>query len=426
MTDGVDTGMDQPSSESDGALLRTAVASAEVSTINAASQAVNSDDRSDYPGRWDEIRDRINGLDGQIQKLIGIVDDSNGAQPAAEELSQRHHEIETAIKQLDNSMEKLRRNVESVSRQIVATGETLLGDLKENDAQILLHLKDHSDRVHDGTREISRQLTDLPLGELTEEERTKLADIVCQKLESSLKLTLLGRRKLKKTGELVPAYPDVEAMVRSQVETPLKDLNGTVGTFEKKLTSVIAETLNTYFHQRLSQEHKLVSVVAETVADSLGSARSRGKDDRQPVLSLNLPALAAFVENLRHGPALNVVKHLPEVFNRIEGDLKHQQEELKRTGGESADRAAVELLQAVDDYFINWQRQNNIVRFPEKTGEAIIPRLHEIVLTMPTENSELHRLIGRVEQHGYLLREGEGEVILQKAEVAVWDFGKRE
>ena len=136
--------------------------------------------------------------------------------------------------------------------------------------------------------------------------------------------------------------------------------------------------------------------------------------------------MEAFVASLRQDPLMNVAKHLPELFNRIEKDLKYHQGELERSGADPAACAEIRLLQALDESFINWQRLNNIERFPKKPDETFDLRIHEFVKVTPTENREQHGLIARVEQHGYLLREGEREIILQKARVVRWDFDKQE
>lgn len=351
------------------------------------------------------VSTRIDDFEKQFEQLLNLVTDVKTTLPDPEVQNQRFLDLEQSLGNLEKSIERVQRRVESVNQHTTETQGKTIEEFREGQQKLLAHLKNECEALRSGASNLSKSLETIPRGDLNPPERQILADLISKETVSRLSLTLLGKKKSK---ENEPAHADVSSMVRTH------------------LTNLVCNSLAELQSSVSKLEHRLVAAVAEATTESLGTSRARGKDEKSVVMSVNLAAMEDFVDSAKKNSLLTAVKNLPEMFNRIEVDLKHQQEELNREGNDQINPASVQLLQAIEEYFVNWQRQNNIVRFPEKTGEAIVLRMHDIVETTPTADRDLHRLIARVDQHGYLLRDKYGEFILQKAEVAVWDFCKRD
>jgi len=293
------------------------------------------------------------------------------------------------LQQLEQSLTRLIQHTNGSSQLLTRAQNEICSDLKESEGRILALIQEAATQADTSAASLSTVFSELP-----------------KALVEQVRGAVIGRKKLK-DGSLVPRYRDVTdlvgQMLNAHVTEPMRLL-------DQKVEKV---------------KHEVASVVAETVTERSPLGKGRGKEDRQLVLSLNLPAMVEFVRAANTLALSTVVARLPELFNRIEVDLRHHQHEKRSSGAEQVS-PTLQLLQDLDAYFVNWQRQNNIVRFPEQPGEAIVPRLHEVVRTVSSDNRDQHRLIAHVDQYGYVLQQGDNEVVLQKAEVAVWDSGKRD
>lgn len=158
-------------------------------------------------------------------------------------------------------------------------------------------------------------------------------------------------------------------------------------------------------------------------------------DDRREVLELlsfDLPGFKEIVAQFSTKPILKLLSDLPDVFNKVELELRHRQSELARSEpptDESA-RAMVELMQELSDDMRNWQRRNHVYQVPESNGEGerVDHRLHFLAGTELTDDPEKHMAIQKVQCYGYVFRDKDaefieqGEMVLQKAQVIAWEY----
>ena len=369
-----------------------------------------------------QVYGRVDEIARKLDKLDVILENVERYNSRMTDLEKRHGEFVEGFKGIKQSLEKISRKNDSTNAAIAKAQGQLGEDLRINREQILREVSERlatPDELLTGLRfdvqKLSSKSSDMSkvlddsLGSLTEKARQSLADLVCEKITTSLSLKLFGQKKAEESEKLIPAFPDMSSMVK-------KHLTSHLSAF---VTKPLKETLAIL-------EHDLIAAVNDAVEERLASAKPRGKVERPVSVSLNLDSLEVFLEKTKKSAALAAMKSLPAIFNPIEFHLQSLQVKVKRSESDREGLAALELLQEIEDSLLNWQRENNIHRFPEQPNEPVVLRLHEIVGTIRTEERELHRLIGRVERHGYLLQDGDDELILQKAEVAVWDCSKRD
>lgn len=337
-------------------------------------------------------------LTAAVEELKAAVKDTSGVEAIVAALTARDEDFNKSLQQLDHGITRVKAHVDGLGPVIAKNAGSVREDMKEGESRTASLIREASTQAQSAQGNLIKYLGELPVGELTDEERLLLVEQVRQ--------AVLGRKKTK-DGKIVPRYKDATDLVMdlltTRVTAPLQAL-------DEKIDKV---------------RHEVASVIVETVTEKSPLGKGKSKDERPLVLSLNLPAMTEFVQATSALALSTVVKRLPELFNRVEVDLRHHQHEQEQQAAASVG-PVLQLLQDLDAYFVNWQKQNNITRFPEQPGDAIVPRLHEVVRTVATDNREQHRLIAGIEQYGYLLQQGENEVILQKAEVAVWDCTRRE
>lgn len=311
--------------------------------------------------------------------------------------------------QVANTNKASEHLVNSMQGRIVQSSELLKRDIEENAESILESMKDFRASALQSLIDVHGKLKKPHPGQLTEDERLKLAHAVHDK----------GLPELTRA---------MSALNTKLLGSEMKE--GPDGVKKRKLLhSSVPEMLGTFFDglsAKLKDLDLKIAAMAGVITESSVAARSRGKNDSLGVvLSFNLAAIEEFINRVKNSSLVNLVQRLPDIFNRIEDDLKLQEKNASLPGKNiEFNQASVELLRDIQQSFANWQLQNNIVRFPKGPAEPFDFRLHELTRTLPTDRQERDRLIGEVDRHGYLFRGDDGEIILQKAEVAVWDFVK--
>ena len=365
-----------------------------------------------------QVYGRVDEIARKLDKLDVILENVERYNSRMTDLEKRHGEFVEGFKDIKQSLEKISRKNDSTNAAIAKAQGQLGEDLGINREQILREVSERlakPDELLTGLRfevqKLSSRSSDMSkvlgdsLGILTEKARQSLADLVCEKITTSLSLKLFGQKKAEESDKLIPAFPDMSSMVKEHLTRHLK-------AFVTKPLKIL--------------EHDLIAAVNAAVEETLASGKPRGKVERPVSVSPNLDSLTVFLEKTKKSAALAAMKSLPEIFNIVEFHLRPLRDKVKRSENDREGLVALELLQEIEDSLLNWQRRNNIDRFPKQLNEPVVLRLHEIVGKIRTEERELHRLIGRVDRHGYLLQDGDDELILQKAKVIVLDCSTRE
>lgn len=119
---------------------------------------------------------------------------------------------------------------------------------------------------------------------------------------------------------------------------------------------------------------------------------------------------------------LEIIRDLPELFNSVDDRLR----EKRRLQADEPDNESVtetiDTLVRVQLRMRAWQEQNELVRLPREDNELLDYRYHFAVGTAPTADQELDRRVKEVKTTGYAFSDGTNELVLQKAEVVVWEF----
>jgi hypothetical protein len=137
-------------------------------------------------------------------------------------------------------------------------------------------------------------------------------------------------------------------------------------------------------------------------------------------------------EAFESGTASRLVKDLPNLFNFLEEERDHWTVLASKSprGAKHApdaddfkdvNREVARVLQKFDQKFHSWQTSNHICRVPKSDSSEFDHRYHFPVITELTDDRSKHRHIKNVAHYGYVFNDGKHEIILQKAEVIVWN-----
>lgn len=370
-------------------------------------------------------------IDERLTEIIGKLEDFEtslkdlservnlaGSQPSTNDgLRSDLVQLSTRISQLISmTAQSGTSSINAIKGQVVQSAGLLMDDVKSNVEQVLTSVTDFRSSVRSKFFDLDRRIQDLPIGQLTETERTDLARLISDRvlpdlnrMNSDLSSKLLGT-KTKKGPDGVDKTEFTHATVPAMFTKGLSGIKTTLAELASKLTRLEAK----------------LSVVAGAATEALAVARPRGKNDPPGVtFSFNLAAIQEFVESCKQSSSVQLLQNLPDLFNHIEDDLKHREQESLIGHGDGANLAIIEVLRKIENSFVNWQRANKIIRIPEESGGQPEDRLHEITRTLSTDRLDRDRRIAAIDRHGYLFRNNDGEIVLQKAEVAVWDFVKK-
>ena len=119
---------------------------------------------------------------------------------------------------------------------------------------------------------------------------------------------------------------------------------------------------------------------------------------------------------------LEIIRDLPELFNSVDDRLR----EKRRLQADEPDNQSVtetiDTLVRVQLRMHAWQEQNELVRLPREDNELFDYRYHFAVGAAPTSDQEFDRRVKEVKTIGYVFSDGTNEMVLQKADVIVWEF----
>ena len=139
-------------------------------------------------------------------------------------------------------------------------------------------------------------------------------------------------------------------------------------------------------------------------------------------LSLRLDDMKYVLETFESRRALKLIKDLPEVFNVIDRRLRHKEREMADSGGTDTQKEAVEILRDLQASVEAWQKVNHIERIPLQEGEEYNYVYHFVVDRKDTPDKALDGHIASTRNYGYVYEGDDQEVVLQKAQVVVWEY----
>jgi hypothetical protein len=139
---------------------------------------------------------------------------------------------------------------------------------------------------------------------------------------------------------------------------------------------------------------------------------------------LDIAGMQQLLGMLEQQRGLEIIRDLPELFNSVDDRLR----EKRRTQLDEPENGCVaetiETLVRVQLRMRAWQAQNDLIRLPRDKNETLDYRYHFPVGSESTTDQEFDRRIKDVKTTGYVFLDGDNEVVLQKAEVIVWEFAE--
>jgi hypothetical protein len=277
---------------------------------------------------------------------------------------------------------------------------------------------------------------------------------------AQLVVDLLNSSSMTKTlNEIIPALNKVESVdkrFRKYVASTLKDircdmlgqLGGDGSRFEwhsiPKGINGELRRLEGQLSQKLIEEVKELSGGSRLKSSPGRRTESDAKQQAESSVPDNLAAILCEAlafhprelkkarEAFESGTASRLVKDLPNLFNFLEDERDHWTDLASKSprGAKHApdaddfkdvNREVARVLQKFDQKFHSWQTSNHICRVPKSDSSEFDHRYHFPVITELTDDRSKHRHIKNVAHYGYVFNDGKHEIILQKAEVIVWN-----
>jgi hypothetical protein len=413
------------------------------------------DDVADLPDP--STVDRLSGIEkvlASISKHLNALPNQNNQSVTNEDIEGRINEVTKTLRNIDTRLEKLevttkqdiRSRLDEVSNSVQNTLSNSVNKLNNSLSQLLenpiLDQKLMPSLDGDGSS------VKVP----NESPWEPVAQLVVDLLNSS--------SMTKTLNEIIPALNKVESVdkrFRKYVASTLKDIrcdmlgqlggdgsrfewhsipkgiNGELRRLEGQLSQKLIEEV-----KELSGGSRLKSSPGRrTESDAKQQAESSVPDNLAAIVCETLAFHPEEVEKAKEvfesGTAARLVKDLPALFNFLEDKRRHwttraetspePDEHAPEVAGnyEATYQEVARVLKEFDQKFHSWQMANHIRRIPESDSPEFNHRYHFPVTTELTDDRDKHRLIKKVEHYGYVFNDGKHEIVLQKAEVVVWN-----
>jgi hypothetical protein len=240
-----------------------------------------------------------------------------------------------------------------------------------------------------------------------------IQDGVLSKLEHDLAPSLVqigGKLKQLRTD-----LATIHAWTQDALQGPHERRSSTVSDVVEYWTKSLARKLS-----------KDIKAIAESPQTDKKSKTDKKSTESEPASSqpmhLDVDGMTRLLGVLEKKRGLEIIRDLPELFNSVDDRLR----EKRRTQSDSPDNESVgetiDTLVRVQLRMRAWQAQNDFIRLPREENEPVDFRYHFPVGSETTSDSELDRRIKEIKTTGYVFCDGDDEVVLQKAEVIVWEF----